>query len=122
VHKVLVVDDERISLALVKFGLSEQRYEVLEANDGDVALEVLKENKPDLIVLDIQMPKMNGYEFIATLKTIEGCESIPVIVLTSNETMEDVFRLEGAKGYFVKPVNLEELVEKIKECLGPNPT
>lgn len=119
-HKILVVDDERINVALVKFGLAERHYNVDVAYDGYDGLERVKKNKPDLIVLDIQMPNINGYEFMAELKSIEGAENIPVIMLTANETLQDVFKLEGVKGYFIKPVRLPDLIEKITCVLGPN--
>lgn len=120
-HKILVVDDDKINVALVKFGLAEARYDVIFAHDGDEGIEVVKKEKPDLIVLDVQMPNMNGYEFMTELKSTEEQASMPVIMLTANETMEDTFKLEGVKGYFVKPVDMPSLVAKIKECLGPNP-
>jgi len=120
-HKILVVDDDRINQALVKFGLAEQRYDVVAASDGDEGLKVLQEEKPDLIILDVMMPNMNGHEFVTELKRLDGFARIPVIMLTSNETMEDMFKLEGARAYFVKPVKLPELVAKIREYLGDNP-
>ncbi len=119
-YKILIVDDERVNLTLVKFGLVEQSYEVIVAHDGDEGLKQMEMENPDLIILDVQMPKMNGYEFMAELKSIQGFETTPVVMLTANETMEDVFKLEGVKGYFVKPVNIPALIAKIKECLGEN--
>ena len=118
--KILVVDDDKINVALVKFGLAEQGYEVIIAHDGDEGFARVKKEPPDLIVLDIQMPKMNGYEFMTELKSLQGPKTTPVIMLTANETMEDVFRIEGVEAYFLKPVNLTGLVKKIKECLGPD--
>ncbi len=120
-HKILVVDDDKINVALVKFALAEQRYEVFYAYDGAEGLKVAQEHKPDLIVLDVHMPRMNGFEFMAELKQWQGFQTTPVIMLTANETMEDVFKLEGVRGYFIKPVILPELVQTIKQCLGPNP-
>jgi len=120
-HKILIVDDEKINIAIVKFGLAEQRYEVAVANDGLEGLELVKKVKPDLIILDVQMPNMNGYEFMAELKLIEHIIPPPVLMLTANETMQDVFHLEGVKGYFVKPVELKKLIKKIVECIGENP-
>ncbi len=121
-HKILVVDDDKINVTLVKFGFAEQNYEVVVAYDGDEGLKVLEKEKPDLVVLDIQMPHMNGYEFVGELKNKPGFEKTPVIMLTASENMEDIFRVEGIKAYFVKPVNLTGLINKVKECLGPNPS
>lgn len=120
-HKILLIDDDRLNIALVKFALAEQRYEVMIAPDGLDGLKKYNETKPDLIVLDIQMPKMNGYEFMTELRHISPGDHVPVIMLTASETLEDVFRMEGVKGYFVKPVDLPKLIEKIKQLLGPNP-
>lgn len=120
-HKILLVDDDRLNIALVKFALADQRYDVDVAKDGEEGLTKLGIFKPDLIVLDVQMPNMSGFEFMAEIKKLNLNPQIPVIMLTANETMEDIFRLEGVQGYFVKPVNLERLIETIKGCLGPNP-
>ena len=121
-HKILVIDDDKINVTLVKFGLAEQNYSVVFAYNGEEGIVKLKKEKPDLIVLDIQMPKMNGYEFMNELKSSPEFSQIPVIMLTANDVLEDVFKVEGVKSYFVKPVNLPGLVKKIKECIGPNPT
>ena len=67
------------------------------------------------------MPNMNGYEFMGELKALQGFQTTPVIMLTANETMEDMFKLEGVKAYFVKPIMVNELVAKIVECIGANP-
>ena len=120
-HKILVIDDDKINVTLVKFGLAEQNYSVVFAYNGEEGIVKVKKEKPDLVVCDIQMPKMNGYEFVNELKSILEFSQIPVIMLTANDMLEDVFKVEGVKAYFVKPVNLPGLVKKIKECLGPNP-
>ncbi len=120
-HKILVVDDDRINVALVKFALAQRGYFVSFAHDGTEAAEKLQKETPDLIILDVVMPQMNGFEFMAELKQKQGFTTTPVIMLTSNETMGEIFRLEGVKGYFIKPVKFEELLRKIEEVLGPNP-
>jgi CheY-like chemotaxis protein len=120
-HKILVIDDDKINISLVKFTLTERRYHVIFASDGDEGLALVKSENPDLIILDIQMPRMNGYEFMAELRQLQGFDMTPVVMLTANQTLEDVFRLEGVRGYFVKPVDLHALVKKIVDCLGANP-
>lgn len=119
-HKVLLVDDERVNVALIKFGLASLRYHVIEAVDGIEGLAKVEAEKPDIIILDVMMPKMNGYEFMGELKARQGFQTTPVIMLTANETMQDMFKLEGVKAYFVKPVMVRQLAEKIVECIGPN--
>ena len=120
-HKILLIDDEKVIVQVVKDVLEENHYEVAVAYDGREGFDKAKTEDPDLIVLDIHMPAMNGYEFMRALraqKVIEGRPMTPVIMLTVNPTMKDLFRLEGVKGYFVKPVKMDVLVQKIKECLG----
>ena len=120
-HKILLIDDERVNVALIKFGLAGNRYDVIEAVDGIEGLAKVNEENPDIIILDVMMPNMNGYEFMGELKALQGFQTTPVIMLTANETMEEMFKVEGVKAYFVKPVMIGELVAKIVECIGQNP-
>jgi len=120
-HTILLIEDDPTSQALVKFGLAEKKYVVITAEDGEEGLVAAQEKKPNLIVCDVQMPRMNGYEFMTELKKHEDLAQIPVIMLTGNETMQQIFQMEGVQGYFVKPVNLPELREKIVAILGENP-
>ena len=116
-QKIFVIDDDRINVKMIKARLENEGYEVDTAFDGTDGLEIVKKSLPDLIILDIQMPKMNGYTFMIELKKISGGISIPVIVLTAYDDMEPIFRLKGVKEYLVKPINFDELFEKIKKCL-----
>lgn len=120
-QKILIVDDDRINTAIIKFSLSERGYDVSFADDGDKGILKVQKETPDLIVLDVQMPNMNGFEFVNELKSFQGMDMTPVIMLTANETMEEMFKLEGVKAYFVKPIDPPKLIEKIIEILGPNP-
>jgi len=117
-HKILVVDDERTSVQLMQSFLTGKGYDVITAMDGEEGFEKVERENPDLIILDVVMPKMNGYDFMKDLKALQGFTTTPVIMLTSNETMEDLFSLEGVRGYFVKPVKPPVMLEKIKEALG----
>lgn len=118
---ILFIEDE---LGLQKtFGdiLREEGYEMLTALDGEVGLRLTKEKKPDLILLDLILPKMDGFEFLEKLKENPEIKNIPVIILTNLERTEDVERaLElGAKTYLVKAdYSLEEVIRKVKKTLG----
>jgi CheY-like chemotaxis protein len=114
--KVLIVDDDRMNTTLVRFVLKE-KYDVMAAENGQIGIDLVKREKPDLIILDVQMPEMSGFEFMNELKGLPGGAGIPVIMLTANENMQELFLCEGVKGYFVKPVNTDKLEAKIKECL-----
>ena len=118
---ILFIEDES---ALQKtFGdiLKDEGYEMVSALDGGVGLRLAKEKKPDLILLDLILPKVHGFDVLKKLKEDKETKNIPVIVLTNLEGIEDVDKaIElGATTYLVKAqYSLEELVEKIKKTLG----
>ncbi len=117
--KILVVDDEKLIRNVIKEYLLNEKYEVLEAENGFDALRVLSENKVDLIILDIMMPKMDGYE---CLKEIRKSLTIPVIMLSARKEEEDKlsgFNL-GVDDYVTKPFSPKELVARVKAHLKRN--
>ena len=118
--KILFVEDERALQKTFKEILSKEGYEVISAFDGKTGLELAKAESPDLILLDLILPKLDGFEVLKRLKENEKTKEIPVIVLTNLERLEDVEKaIElGAKTYLVKAqYTLEEVVEKIKNVL-----
>jgi len=122
-HKILIIDDDSGIVEVIKNALTKKNYEVFTASNGNEGLELVKKTPPDLILLDVMMPSMNGYEFLRALKAlkiIEGKAMIPVIVITAKEEMEELFKFEGVKEYLVKPAESSELIKKLEECLGPN--
>jgi CheY-like chemotaxis protein len=112
-NKILVVDDDRDFAQLLEFDLKKRGYVVALAGNGEEGLEKVKTENPSLIVLDIKMPKMDGYTFVRRLKKDPETKSIPVVVLTSYEPMKDMFQLEGVSDYFVKSANMESLLQTI---------
>lgn len=118
---ILFVEDES---ALQKtFGkvLEEEGFQVVPALDGDVGLKLAKLRKPDLILLDLILPRINGFEVLREIKQDPELRHIPVIVLTNLETMDNVDKaIElGAKTYLVKAnYSLKEVINKVKETLG----
>ncbi len=115
---VMVVDDEEIVVEISKRKLMERGYDVLVALDGEQALEVLKSKIPDLILLDIQMPKMNGYTFVMEKNKVPEYVNIPVIVLTAYGEMEPLLKRHGISSYLLKPLKLQELLDKVQETIG----
>ena len=119
--KILIVEDETtLQEALTEF-LSAEGFEVLSALDGEKGLELAKSEKPDLVILDIILPKKDGYEILTEIKGGEDTKNIPVILLTNLESPEDIDKAfeKGASTYLVKSnYKLEEVVKKIKETLG----
>jgi len=118
-YKILIIDDDQVTIKIMKARLEKEGYESLVALDGDVGLEKVKSDTPQLILLDVEMPRLNGYTFMIELKKIEDkiSKKIPVIILTSHEEMQPVFELKGVKGYLMKPVDFEKLFKLIKESL-----
>ncbi len=111
--KILLVDDDPDFLQLLEFDLKKQGYTIVTAGNGEEGLEKAHAEKPALIILDIKMPKMDGYTFVRRLKKEEDTKTIPLIVLTSYEPMKDMFQLEGVKDYFVKSVDMQGLMKAV---------
>ncbi|HSV73399.1 MAG TPA: response regulator [Chthonomonadales bacterium] len=114
--KILAVDDERHIVRLVQVNLERQGYTVVTAFDGKEALEKVGSEQPDLIVLDVMMPYMDGFEVLQALKRNPSTRDIPVIMLTAKAQDADVFRgwQSGADCYLTKPFNPMELIMFIK--------
>ncbi len=118
--KILVVDDEKDILELVSLILSEGGIEVFQAQDGLSALEIARKEKPDLILLDIMMPEIDGWEVLKILKIEEETKNIPVAMLTcKTETRDKVLGIqEGAIDYITKPFAPEDLLVRVQDMLA----
>ncbi len=112
--KILLIDDDPTVIKIMQSFLQAHDYTVAFANDGEQGLVKAAEFKPDLIVLDIQMPKMNGYTFVFEVKKQLDGQLIPIIVMTAKEGMAEIFKIEGVKDYLVKPVSPEKLLQAIQ--------
>lgn len=117
--KVLIADDSFESVELLNAVLSEQGYEVIIAFDGEEALVKAQEEKPDLLLLDIMMPKVDGYEVCRRLKADPSTARIPILILTARgDILDRVKGLDlGAEDYFTKPFNIKELVARVQARL-----
>ena len=115
--KILIIDDDPTSNTLVSFLLKTNDYQPIVANNGREGLEVAAKEKPDLIILDVMMPQMDGYTFLREYKRINLLNVPPIVMLTSKEKMEETFRIEGVADYFVKPLDTNKLLKKLKELL-----
>ncbi|HET7499297.1 MAG TPA: response regulator [Candidatus Omnitrophota bacterium] len=118
--KILVVDDEIYIVHILDFSLGMEGYEVVTALDGEQALERVASEKPDLIVLDIMMPKLDGYEVCRAVKSNPATKNVPVILLSAkgrNVDQKMGFDV-GADDYITKPFSPRKLVERINQLLG----
>jgi DNA-binding response OmpR family regulator len=118
--KILLVDDEEDILDFLELILEEQGYTVLKANSGREALAVAQLNRPELILLDIMMPEMDGWEVLKLLKADEEVSHIPVAMLTARTEMKDKIQglQEGAIDYICKPFATKELLDKLEIILA----
>lgn len=117
---ILYVEDNPDNRMLVRRILLSEDYRLLEATDATNALELLKTTKPDLILMDINMPDMDGYTLTAKIKTIPGFEAVPILALTANVMRGDKEKtLEaGCDGYIQKPIDFDELLREIEKFLA----
>jgi len=114
--KILIVDDEPDLLRLACFRIEKSGYQVLSAINGRDGLELAEKEVPDLILLDMRLPLMQGPDVCLCLKTNEKLKHIPVILFTaSTQDINKQVAFCGAQGYILKPFSAEELLEKIKE-------
>ena len=122
VKRIVAVDDCNVILKTLKNMLDKEAYDVHPFSSGKRALQFLmqKDQIPDLIILDIEMPEMNGYVLLERIKQIEHLENVPVIFLTANNEKKQVVKAVtgGANDYVVKPLDKDILMKKIKSLLN----
>lgn len=114
---ILVVDDEQQLALAIKIRLQSRGYHVLTAGDGQQALEVAAKQPPDLVILDVLMPVLDGYSCLRELNTRFGRGKIPIIILTARDRMKDLFELEGIEDYVIKPFDHDDLLIRIERVL-----
>ncbi|MBZ9569860.1 response regulator [Patescibacteria group bacterium] len=119
--RIVFIEDEPALQKILGEALSKEGYEVIAALDGEAGLRLVETKKPDLVLLDLILPKIDGFEVLRRIKEDPETREIPIIILTNLERMEDVDRVSelGAITYLVKDnYTLEEVVEKIKKAIG----
>jgi two-component system alkaline phosphatase synthesis response regulator PhoP len=116
---ILVVDDERDLLDLIEYNLKKEGFKVLKAENGEEGISKAKEHRPDLILLDIMMPKMDGLEAVEIMRKDDGLKKTPIIFLTarSDEKTEIDGLNKGGDDYITKPISTTKLVSRIKAAL-----
>lgn len=119
-HKIVIVEDEEALARVLKEKFESEEFEVELAMDGKVALPVIQKMRPDLVLLDLMLPKRDGIDVLKDIKADHDLESLPVIVLSNLDGDEDIKQAIalGAKDYFVKSQHpIKEVVEKVKDFL-----
>jgi len=117
--KILIVEDNPSNMRLIKLALRAKGYTLLEAIDGKEAIDVVLKEQPDIIILDIQLPKMSGIEVAGKLKKNPVFRHIPIIAVTAYAMKEDKEKIiqSGCDAYLSKPINVRKLPGKIDEIL-----
>ncbi|MBI3252340.1 MAG: response regulator [Candidatus Omnitrophica bacterium] len=118
--KILLVEDEQDIANVLAVRLEVNGYEVILAKDGEEALQKVKKEKPDLVILDLMLPKINGFEVCRMLKFDGAFKNLPIIVLSALHQQQDREKIQqyGADAYFIKPFDLNLLLVKIKALIG----
>jgi DNA-binding response OmpR family regulator len=118
---ILIVDDEEDLVETVRFPLEMEGYHVLVSHNGEEALDQARKEKPDLILLDLMLPKMDGYKVCHRLKSDDRYKHIPVLMLTAKSQEKDMMlgMETGANEYITKPFDIRDLLKKVKQHLNP---
>ena len=120
VKKILIVDDSRLSRRVIRNIFEGKSYDIAEAEDGLEAMSRLNHRKPDIVILDLILPKMDGYQVLDAMKKRDDYQNIPVIMLTSRDALMDKLKgkMSATDEYLTKPVKPEELIAKVEKYLG----
>ncbi len=116
--KILVVEDDLDLAVIVAERLKANGYEIIKASDGLEALIKAREEKPHMIVLDVTMPVMDGYQFLQELKWDDEVRDIPVVVLTGRSSAKKEFAAVGIEHFLLKPFDAQMLLGAVAECVG----
>ena len=120
---ILVVEDYKVTRMMIKKMLEKGTdWKISEAQDGQMAFDFLQTKTPDLIILDLMMPKMNGFEFLKKIKSIPKINKIPILILTGLKSVEDemIGLQSGANDYLTKPIKMDTLIARCKKLLNAN--
>lgn len=119
--RILVIDDDPLLIKLAENVLTANGYEVITTQEAAVGLEIALKQRPALIILDVMMPIINGYNICRLIKSEEGCPGIPVILLTSrSEDKDREIGVEvGADAYIAKPFNTDDLLSRVRDFIRP---
>ena len=117
--KILCIDDSNTALVLLDFALKEAGFDVILAFAVEEAIQKLQDQKPDLIILDLSMPIISGYEFLEMREKLE-IENVPIIVISAYDSQESINKVHklGAVDFISKPIKIETIVRKIKDQLA----
>ena len=119
-RRIILVDDSETILQIEQMILSKLRYDLVTARDGAEAVAKALESNPELILLDVIMPKMGGFEALRRLRELDQTKTVPIVMVTTEAEAESIENgyLTGCNDYIVKPIDAGELVDKVKNLMG----
>lgn len=122
-HKILVADDEPNIVISLEYLMKREGYTVVVARDGQEALDMMAQEKPDLVLLDVMMPRKSGFEVCQAVRASDELRGTKILMLTAKGRDTDIAKglALGADAYMTKPFSTRELVQKVVELLGPQP-
>jgi DNA-binding response OmpR family regulator len=115
---ILIVDDDINAVALLQKRLEVSGYRVTSAADGLSGLKAFSEDRPDLAIIDVVMPGLDGYSLVREIKADVSCQEIPLMVVTAKGDLSDLFRMEGISVIMEKPFKVEDILKKIRALIG----
>jgi len=122
-EKILVVDDEARIIDLLTKRLSAHDFKVISAHSGEECLRQIQAEKPDLVILDVLMPKLSGYEVVDTIREMQGpIKNVPIIIISAKHKMKGFFQDQAVHSFIGKPFEPSELLEHVESALGLRPT
>ncbi len=120
-HRILIVDDEPSIVISLQFLMAREGYQVAVAGDGEAALQAMAASPPDLVILDVMMPKLNGFDVCQRIRAEPAWKAVRVLMLTAKGREVEMARglKAGADAYLTKPFSTKELVAEIRRLLAP---
>ena len=115
--KILIADDDPTLTCLLGSYLAAEGFDITVAHDGDEALRKFELERPDLIILDVVMPVVNGYAFLFAMRKVEPVVKTPIIVLTVKPELAGIFLAEGVQEYMIKPFQRQDLLSRIRKYI-----
>jgi len=117
--KILIIDDEEDIRKMLKIRLEQEGFTIVQASDGDIGAKTAEQEVPDMIIMDIMMPNVDGYSCLKEVRSLPKTKDIPILMLSGKEEekVRDLFAFQKISGYIEKPFELDDLVMKIREIL-----
>ena len=115
---ILVVDDDPALVVFLHKRLDAAGYRVSTAVSAEAGLQAMRTDLPDLLIVDVKMPGMDGFSFVREIRADAALAATPILIVTAQEELGDIFKMEGAQGFFPKPIDMELLMEKVCALIG----